>query len=110
MTDAPGLARRERRDRDRALFAAGKVEVVHGTTHAYNWWGCRCPECVGQESDRSKARHAEAKRAFAAGEVEIVHGETRNYVWYGCRCRACTDAELDRQASYGYRPARKVKT
>ena len=66
-----GRCRRSNRDQmrlsrsiARRRFAAGEVEIKHGTQVGYDYWGCKCAEC----KEANRERHL-AKRQKARGEV-----------------------------------------
>ena len=47
--------RRARRLKLMRMFAEGRLVITHGTTHGYNYYGCRCVECTAAKAGHTKA-------------------------------------------------------
>lgn len=73
----------------RSCRTGGEVSsdgFLHGTSNAYNNHKCRCPRCVGWNSDRTTRRR---EQRSAMPTPEHLHGTHTGYSDYGCRCAKC---------------------
>jgi len=61
----------------------------HGSTTAYNHYGCRCAVCRKGERDRRKAR-----KGLPPGDPR--HGTQNAYGYHNCRCEICVQANNER--------------
>lgn len=77
----------ERREWNRALFAAGEIEIKHGA-YGYAYYLCRCDICSreGLAAAERQRRRRGVKPARTA-----QHGTTSMYTAHKCRCDACRE-------------------
>lgn len=66
---------------------AGKrpPRVVHGTTSAWQWYGCRCEICTESKRVYKAEEHA---RRMERANITNPHGTAAAYR-QGCKCQAC---------------------
>lgn len=83
----------ERRERRRADFAAGLIEIEHGTAHGYRHYLCRCEPCLlAGRADGERQRRARGMKP----KVVAQHGTTTMYTApRNCRCDDCRRAWRD---------------
>jgi hypothetical protein len=63
----------------------------HGTTNAYDNFGCRCDACKAANT-RVLAQRKAARLARGLAPDDPRHGTDNGYRNWGCRCAPCTIA------------------
>lgn len=76
----------ERRAERRRQFAAGDLEIEHGTNYGYSYFLCRCDDC--STAGLAEAERQRRKRGVKARPV-AQHGGTTMYTKHKCRCDEC---------------------
>lgn len=92
----------ERRAERRRQFAAGEIDIEHGTAHGYRYYLCRCASCsaagLAEARDRRRQRGAGPRR-------QASHGTLNMYSRHGCRCADCRAANAAHHRAYRARKA-----
>jgi DNA-binding CsgD family transcriptional regulator len=59
--------------------------LEHGKLSTYQYYGCRCVECIMASTNRGAARREEIREH----PEQVTHGTYTGYFSLGCRCPEC---------------------